>query len=240
MYQGFDEDTGGIMAVKEIEYKSMKLNSNFFEKKISSFEQEINILSRLNHKNIIRYLGTNRTDETFHIFLDICIGGSISKMLQDYGAFSENIIKLYTKQILEGLEYLHSYNIIHRGNKFYNKNLDIKGANILVDNNGICKLSDFGESKIIADEIDFNNMNSFKGTPNWMAPETIKNIENSRYSDVWSLGCTVIEMATAKPPFKEFKNPMSMLYNLMNLNKPPEFPGHLSEECKDFLSCCLK
>ena len=103
------------MAIKEIEYKSMKLNSDVLEKKISSFEQEINILSRLYHKNIIRYLGTNRTDENFHIFLDICIGGSISKMLQDYGAFSENIIKIYTKQILEGLEYLHSYNIIHRG-----------------------------------------------------------------------------------------------------------------------------
>jgi serine/threonine protein kinase len=117
VYQGFDEELGCIIAIKEIElnFTFTNLKNDYIEKKISSFEQEINILSRLNHKNIIRYLGTNRTDKNFHIFLDICIGGSISKMLQDYGAFSEIIIKLYTKQILEGLEYLHSYNIIHRG-----------------------------------------------------------------------------------------------------------------------------
>jgi len=111
------------MAIKEIEFNFSNLKSDYLEKKISSFEQEINILSRLSHKNIIRYLGTNRSDKNFHIFLDICIGGSISKMLQDYGSFSENIIKLYTKQILDGLEYLHSYNIIHRGKKSYLKNI---------------------------------------------------------------------------------------------------------------------
>lgn len=95
-----------------------KSNNEQLKKKISSFEHEINILSKLNHKNIISYLGTNCTEKTFHIFLDICIGGSISKMIQDYGAFSENIVQIYVKQILSGLEYLHSYNIIHRGKIF--------------------------------------------------------------------------------------------------------------------------
>jgi hypothetical protein len=120
--------------------------------------------------------------------LEYCIGGSVSKLLETYKSLSESIIRKYTQQILEGLEYLHCHNIIHR---------DIKGANILVDRDGICKLSDFGGAKIIEEEIDIRKQ-SFKGTPNWMAPETVKKLEYSRFSDIWSLGCTVIEMSTGK------------------------------------------
>jgi serine/threonine protein kinase len=83
-------------------------------------------------------------------------------------------------------------------------------------------------------------MNSFKGTPNWMAPETVKNMEYSRFSDIWSLGCTIFEMATGNPPWSEYNNVTAVLYNLMNLKKTPELPEYLSEECKDFISCCLK
>ena len=120
--------------------------------------------------------------------------------------------------------------------KFY----DIKGANILVDNNGMCKLSDFGGAKVIVDEIEFKQQNSFKGTPNWMAPETVKNMEYTRFSDIWSLGCTVIEMSIGEPPWSEYKNPIATLYNLSQIDKPPDFPNHLSDTCKDFLDCCLK
>jgi serine/threonine protein kinase len=179
-----------------------KFNGKNIEK-LKSFEQEIEILSKLHNKNIIKYYGTCRTKETLNIFLEYCIGininypgGSIAKMLEIYGKFKENLIKKYTKQILEGLEYLHAHNIIHRGT--IRIRLDIKGANILVDKEGICKLSDFGGSKIIVEEIEINKQNSFKGTPHWMAPETIKFLETTRYSDIWSLGCTVIEMATGK------------------------------------------
>lgn len=84
------------------------------------------------------------------------------------------------------MEYLHCHNIVHG---------DIKGANILVDSDGTCKLTDFGGAKIVKDGIDLKK-NSFKGTPNWMAPETVRNLENTRFSDIWSLGCTMIEMVT--------------------------------------------
>ena len=74
---------------------------------------------------------------------------------------------MYTRQILEGLEYLHIRNTVHR---------DIKGANVLVDNNGVCKLADFGTAKKISVIVDAENkyMPSIKGTANWMAPEIIK------------------------------------------------------------------
>lgn len=73
-----------------------------------------------------------------------------------------------------------------------------------------------------------------------MAPETVKTMQFSRFSDIWSLGCTIIEMATGQPPWFMYKETMGILYHLMNLKKPPEFPQHLSQECKDFLSHCFK
>jgi len=107
------------------------------------------------------------------IFLNsYIIGGSISKLLGTYKTFPENVIRKYTIQILEGLEYLHSHNVIHR---------DLKGPNILVDRDGVCKLSDFGGSKIMAETLDLKKQKySFKGTPNWMAPEVVKNLDYSR------------------------------------------------------------
>src|SRR4051794_36490547 len=116
--------------------------------------------------------------------------GSINKLL------TENKIKQYTREILEGVHYIHSNNIIHR---------DIKGANILLKN-GVCKLSDFGSAKLLDGEI--NRYNSFKGTPNWMAPEVVKNAEYTKYSDIWGVGCTVLEMCTGLPPWSDFKNQM--------------------------------
>jgi serine/threonine protein kinase len=77
---------------------------------------EIELLSKLNHKNVIKYFGTLRTNERLAIFLDYCVGGSIAKLLESYGKFKEHLIRMYTKQILEGLEYLHAHDVIHRGN----------------------------------------------------------------------------------------------------------------------------
>lgn len=151
-------------------------------------------------------------------------------MLDVYKTLKESVIRKYCKEILKGLEYLHSHNIIHR---------DIKGANILVDKIGSCKLTDFGGSKVISEEIKFNNKLSFKGTPNWMAPETVKKCEYSRYSDIWSLGCTLIEMVTGQPPWNG-DNSMNVLYKILKTDQPPEFPVGISKTFKHFLSCCLK
>jgi mitogen-activated protein kinase kinase kinase len=100
-------------------------------------------------------------------FLIPFIGGTIASLLDKYGPFNENLIRLYVRQILEGLEYLHVRNTIHR---------DIKGANILVDNNGVCKLADFGTATKISGllDIDSDKIASIKGTVRWMAPEVIK------------------------------------------------------------------
>lgn len=92
---------------------------------------------------------------------------------------------------------------------------------------------------MITEEFDLKN-SSFRGNPNWMSPESVKSSEFTRFSDIWSLGCTVIEMATGKPPGAEYKNPRSVLYYLANLNTMPPIPQNVSAELKDFLKCCLK
>jgi len=116
VYEGFDQDLGHVFAVKEIDISKVNKNDKFMISKISSFELEIQILSKLSHKNIIKYYGTQRSDDYFHIFLELCIGGSLQKMIDDYNCLNEILIKKYIKQILEGLEYLHANNVIHQGN----------------------------------------------------------------------------------------------------------------------------
>jgi serine/threonine protein kinase len=234
VYQGFDEEQGRLIAIKELDLAKVN-KKNIID--MSELELEINILSKLYHKNIVKYYGVVRSQESINIILEYCIGGSVAKILETYKNLPESIIRKYTQQILEGLEYLHSHNIIHR---------DIKGANILVDRDGVCKLSDFGGAKIMEDEIDLKKQ-SFRGTPNWMAPETVKKLEYTRFSDIWSIGCTVIEMAIGKyflilgePPWANQKSPMAVLTQLYNTKEPPKVPENLSPDLRDFIRCCLR
>lgn len=117
------------------------------------------------------------------------------------GALSENVVINYTKQLLTGLEYLHSHEVIHR---------DLKAANVLVDRNGVCKLADFGTAKSVH-ELN-GQSNTLTGTLNWMAPEVIQQQPYGRAADVWSIGCTVFEMVNGHPPWHNAGNIVSRSY----------------------------
>jgi serine/threonine protein kinase len=92
---------------------------------------------------------------------------------------------------VNGINYLHCNDVIHR---------DLKCANLLVDNNGIVKVSDFGASKKIVEEFSDGNK-SIQGSPYWMAPEVIEKTGHGKPADIWGIGCCVIEMLTSKPPW---------------------------------------
>lgn len=115
-------------------------------------------------------------------------------------------MKFFTKQILEGLAYLHDQNIWHR---------DLKGDNILVDANGVCKISDFGISKQTEDAYDsFGAATNMKGSVFWMAPEVIQPTGVKSYSgkiDIWSLGCVVLEMWSGKRPWGDLEQVTAMM-----------------------------
>ncbi|KAL4488046.1 hypothetical protein ABPG72_009384 [Tetrahymena utriculariae] len=223
---GMNIDTGEFMAVKQVHIGGY--NQKDRQEKIQQIQSEIEALRNFSDKNIVRYIGIKKSETSINIFLEYVPGGSISSLLYRYGKFNETLIRKFTQQILKGLEYLHAHEIIHR---------DIKGANVLVDKDGNCKLADFGSAKKIVEEKGHND--SIRGTPYWMAPETIKQLGSGRFADIWSIGCTVIEMATAKPPWAD-KSPIQAMFYIANAQQPPPIPEHLSSVCRDFISKCLK
>lgn len=119
-------------------------------------------------------------------------------------------------QVLHGLLYLHEQGVIHR---------DIKGANILTTKEGLVKLADFG----VASRTTGLSESSVVGTPYWMAPEVIELSGATTASDIWSLGCTVIELLEGKPPYHNLQ-PMPALFRIVNDDHPP-LPQGASPVC---------
>ena len=130
---------GMLMAVKQVELPTGS-GPNQEKKKnmLNALEREIELLKDLQHPNIVQYLYSSIDEEFLNIFLEYVPGGSLASTLRGFGAFAEGLTRTWVKQILSGLSYLHEKNIIHR---------DIKGTNILIDNKGVAKISDFGISK---------------------------------------------------------------------------------------------
>uniref|UniRef100_A0A670ZP50 Mitogen-activated protein kinase kinase kinase 3 n=1 Tax=Pseudonaja textilis TaxID=8673 RepID=A0A670ZP50_PSETE len=152
--------------------------------------------------------------------------GSVKDQLKAYGALTENVTRKYTRQILEGVCYLHSNMIVHR---------DIKGANILRDSVGNVKLGDFGASKRLQTIcMSGTGIRSVTGTPYWMSPEVISGEGYGRKADIWSLACTVVEMLTEKPPWAEYEA-MAAIFKIATQPTNPQLPTHISEPCRDFL-----
>ncbi|ONM54761.1 mitogen-activated protein kinase kinase kinase NPK1 [Zea mays] len=231
VYLGMNLDSGELLAVKQVLIGTSNATREKAQAHIKELEEEVKLLKNLSHPNIVRYLGTVREEDTLNILLEFVPGGSIQSLLGKLGSFPEPVIKKYTKQILQGLEYLHSNAIIHR---------DIKGANILVDNKGCIKLADFGASKQVAKLATVTAAKTMKGTPYWMAPEVIVGSGHSFSADIWSVGCTVIEMATGKPPWSQQYQEVALLFHVGTTKSHPPIPEHLSQEAKDFLLKCLQ
>ncbi|RVX21790.1 Mitogen-activated protein kinase kinase kinase 3 [Vitis vinifera] len=164
VYMGMNLDSGELLAIKQVSIAANSASKEKTQAHIRELEEEVKLLKNLSHPNIVRYLGTAREDESLNILLEFVPGGSISSLLGKFGSFPESVIRMYTKQLLLGLEYLHKNGIMHR---------DIKGANILVDNKGCIKLADFGASKKVVELATMTGAKSMKGTPYWMAPEVI-------------------------------------------------------------------
>jgi serine/threonine protein kinase len=159
--------------------------------------------------------------------------GSVSSFIAKHGPISELTIRKYAKEMLEGLEYLHSHKIMHR---------DLKCSNVLLSNSNEIILTDFGS----AIELDISNscsssevVSSIKGSLYWLAPEVLQQKGYGRRSDIWSLGCTIVEMASAKPPWLGFDNSINALLVIASTNRIPHIPTHLSSQCQGFLKECF-
>lgn len=222
VYEGIS-DTGFFFAVKEVSLVEQGLGA---KQCISQLEQEIALLSQFEHENIVQYLGTDQESEKLYIFLELVTQGSLQSLYQKYRLIDSQV-RAYTGQILTGLKYLHDRNVMHR---------DIKCGNILVDAHGLIKLADFGLAK---ETSKLNELKSCKGSAYWMAPEVI-NPRKSYWlpADIWSLGCTVLEMLTRRPPNGDLEWHRA-LWKVGHGEIPP-IPNALSSDAKDFIKRCLK
>lgn len=215
--------TGDFFAVKEVSLLDQGGNA---QQCISQLEQEIALLSQFEHENIVQYYGTDKKDAKLFIFIEYVTQGSLVSLYQKY-RLQDSQVSAYTKQILKGLNYLHERDIVHR---------DIKCANILINADGTVKVADFGLAKQMS---NLNGLKSCKGSVYWMAPEVVKPTKPyGPAADIWSLGCTVIEMLTQRLPFPDTEW-IQVIFRVGKGEGPP-IPNDLSEDARDFIVQCVQ
>ncbi|EKM79117.1 hypothetical protein AGABI1DRAFT_120578 [Agaricus bisporus var. burnettii JB137-S8] len=220
VYRALNWATGETVAVKEIQL------SNIPKAELGEIMSEIDLLKNLNHANIVKYKGFVKTREYLYIILEFCENGSLHNIVKKFGKFPENLVAVYISQVLEGLVYLHDQGVIHR---------DIKGANILTNKDGTVKLADFG----VASSVTAGAANAaVVGSPYWMAPEVIEQSGATTASDIWSVGCLVIELLEGHPPYHDL-DPMPALFRIVQDDCPP-IPDGASPIVKDFLYHCFQ
>ena len=195
-------------------------------KKTPDRKNEINILSKLNHPNLVKYISSYEDEEGIYIIMEFCIYGDLYSLLHMVKKkkvyVNEEIIWEIAYQSLLGLEYLHSHQIIHR---------DIKLLNIFMSTNKVVKIGDMGMSKILSKkEMKLSRV----GTPLFLAPELVMKEKYDFKADIWSLGCSIYHLAKTSPPFND-ENLIKLGKSIVNEN-PPELPGCYSDEFKFFVN----
>ncbi|KAG1473080.1 hypothetical protein G6F56_001157 [Rhizopus delemar] len=200
VFGGLNMDTGEYVAIKRIKRNQMDCDDM----------NEVGVLKHLNHEHIVRYKGFSKDRMYVNIILEYVEMGSLLNNIKSFGKFPEKLAASYTYKILSGLHYLHSQQVIH---------CDLKAANILTTKAGSLKLTDFGVSLTMKMKED-KTTGSPAGTPNWMAPEVIKLAGACTKSDIWSLGCTVVEMLTGRPPYSGMHS-FAALYKIVEDKELP-------------------
>ncbi|ESP01178.1 hypothetical protein LOTGIDRAFT_139776 [Lottia gigantea] len=224
VYKCYDLDTGQEFAVKMVQLGNLNAETS---KEVRALENELQLLRNFQHERIVQYFGCQNEATILSIFIEYMPGGSVKDLIHDIGSLQESIVKKYTRQMLLGLAYLHKNVIVHR---------DIKAANVLRDTQGNVKLGDFGASKRLQTIRNSTGLKTAVGTPHWMAPEVINGEGYGRKADIWSVGCSIVEMLSTKPPFYEYE-PFAAMFQIVQCKHPKyELPPTVSNLAKEFLA----
>ena len=229
-----DEETTQQYAAKVFKLK----RGDARQKMQESFMNEIDLLRTLDHENIVRYIDTQRKGEVGYIILEYVPGGSLLDFRRKFNTIPERVASQFIKHALSGLAYLHEHNVIH---------LDVKSANLLVNTNGVVKVADFGCG--VRFEVDGGQTAAdgrTTGTLPFMAPEVITERRFSTACDIWSMGCTVLEMVCGGLVWcPKCKDPIEFVHKVKQEWKQRMTPldhlkgGQVSAMCRSFLERCL-
>ncbi|XP_058101250.1 mitogen-activated protein kinase kinase kinase 20-like [Magnolia sinica] len=204
----------------------------------SSLKKESVILSQLQDcPQILRCFGDDTTTEDgqtlYNLLLEYVSGGTLADRLtcSGIGRLPESDVRRYARSILKGLDFVHKKGYVH---------CDIKPRNILVSSDSEVKIADFGLAKKCGEKMEDGKI-CLRGTPLYMAPESVARSEYEAPSDVWSLGCVVSEMIAGKPAWRCTKNAdvSGVLFRIGFGDELPEIPRMLSDEGRDFLGKCF-
>ena len=244
VYRAIHNSSKKIYAIKIINY--FKENINFLENKshinninfcYQTVQQETSLMKKVSSSNfILKYYGSyfSRKTNSLWLIIEYCsFGSTIDLMLAMNRLYTEIEVATMIKMVLQGLIIIHDKKLIHR---------DIKGANILLSEDGYAKLGDFGVgTKLLLKE---NYRTSIKGSPYWMSPQVIQKENYDSKTDIWSLGITCIELTQGEPPFSDL-NPNEVMDFIGNKKFIfddffQKKKSNYSKEFINFVSKCLK
>eukprot|EP00092_Neocalanus_flemingeri_P013383 GFUD01014427.1.p1 GENE.GFUD01014427.1~~GFUD01014427.1.p1 ORF type:complete len:640 (-),score=139.11 GFUD01014427.1:110-2029(-) len=218
VYRGKHKASEKEYAIKTIDISDHKRKDHLL--------MEIQVMRELVHPNLVNYVELFLERNLLMMVMEFMRGGALTDVVL-YTILSEPQISAVTKEILQGIAHLHSYEIVHR---------DIKSDNILLGEDGRVKLTDFGFAANVSGE---RTRKTFAGTPYWMAPEVIKSHTYGKKVDVWSLGILSVEMLEGHPPYMK-ETPMRAMYLIASRGKPEVKSWKIiSQEFRSFLESSL-
>ena len=230
VYLGFDQEGGHFVAIKELQGMFDGGDSEEASRVAAEISNEIILMKKAQHENLVRYLGARRADTVVQIVMEYVSGGSIGGLIKRHKRLREPVARSYVKDILSGLHYLHT--VCHACHR------DVKPENVLITPEGRCKLADFGASRTIETT---KVLKTCVGTPSYMAPEVIAGEGYDYSADIWSLGSTLFAMLSGAPPYANVNNAMAIMFRIASSTEPPALPAdvHVSEDLRQFLQLCF-
>lgn len=218
--KAIDNETGAYVAIKCVSRAQLTEND------IRSFKQEVEILKRVQHRNIIKFLDFFEDDDCYYLVMEYMAGGELFERIVQNTCYNEDDARNLIISLLNAVKYCHDHNIVHR---------DLKPENLLlssIDDNADIKLADFG----FATSLDGANLTTQCGTPNYVAPEILNKQRYGKAVDMWAVGVITFILLGGYPPFDD--DDQNVLYRKI---KAAEFSFDLdywslvSEEAKDFI-----
>eukprot|EP01127_Copromyxa_protea_P017740 TRINITY_DN5451_c0_g1_i3.p1 TRINITY_DN5451_c0_g1~~TRINITY_DN5451_c0_g1_i3.p1 ORF type:complete len:556 (-),score=102.81 TRINITY_DN5451_c0_g1_i3:123-1790(-) len=227
VFRAVNKDTGEEVAIKVIE-KLEEEDEDDADLR-AKFLQEISVMRQIHHEYVVKLIEFSENADTYFVVMEMMGGDELFTQIIEREQYPEDEASVLICQVLNALKYLHEKQIVHR---------DLKPENLLFSDKTYktLKLADFGESTIIENQ----SLNTYCGTPDYMAPEIIKGLSYSTEVDMWSLGVISYVIMAGFPPF-DGENDAEVLASIVSVNysfPSPEWDDY-SEEAKDFIKCLL-